>query len=75
MRLADQSNFYPVLNKQYAIRIAREWNVPSCRAAYVTRFHLETGCTPIPSQRGGGRSIVELWVRAEELTDFNSHIV
>jgi hypothetical protein len=28
-----------------------------------------------PSRRVGGGSIVELWVPAEELTDFNCHIV
>ena len=28
-RLPDQPIFYPVLSEDYAIRIARDWNVPA----------------------------------------------
>jgi hypothetical protein len=32
--------FYPVLNKEYAAKIARDWNVPRSGAGYVTRFRV-----------------------------------
>lgn len=28
-RLPDQPIFYPVMNEEYAIQIARDWNVPA----------------------------------------------
>jgi hypothetical protein len=30
--------FYPVLTEEYAIQIARDWNVKSHGASFVTRF-------------------------------------
>lgn len=39
-RLPDQPIFYPVLNEEYATRIARDWNVPSSGVGYVTRFEV-----------------------------------
>jgi len=37
-RLPDQPIFYPVLNRDYATRIARDWNVKASGVGYVTRF-------------------------------------
>jgi hypothetical protein len=37
-RLPDQPLFYPVLTEDYAVKIARDWNVPASGAGYVTRF-------------------------------------
>src|SRR5689334_4809352 len=37
-RLPDQPIFYPVLSEDYAVKIARDWNVPASGAGYVTRF-------------------------------------
>jgi hypothetical protein len=75
-RLPDQPIFYPVLNEDYAIKIARDWNVPSSGAGYVTRFQVETDfLARYPVQQVGGRTILELWVPAEELAEFNTHIV
>ena len=37
-RLPDQPIFYPVLNEDYATRIARDWNVKASGVGYVTRF-------------------------------------
>jgi hypothetical protein len=37
-RLPDQPIFYPVLTEGYAVKIARDWNVPASGAGYVTRF-------------------------------------
>ncbi|MEU7476222.1 hypothetical protein AB0A63_09580 [Lentzea sp. NPDC042327] len=65
-RLPDQPIFYPVLNEEYAVKIAREWNVPHSGVGYVTRFHVETGfLRRYPVQQAGGRTILELWVPAE----------
>lgn len=75
-RLPEQPIFYPVLNEDYAIRIAREWNVPASGVGYVTRFRVDEAfarCYPV--RQVGGASILELWVPAEELEEFNGHIV
>ncbi|MFF4134440.1 hypothetical protein ACFY1B_23435 [Streptomyces mirabilis] len=75
-RLPEQPIFYPVLNEDYAIRIARDWNVKHSGAGYVTRFEVEPEfLSRYPVQQVGGRTILELWVPAEELHEFNAHIV
>ncbi|MFI6823056.1 hypothetical protein ACIBJE_19180 [Micromonospora sp. NPDC050187] len=75
-RLPDQPIFYPVLNEDYAIMIARDWNVPASGAGYVTRFRVDTEFAGrYPVQQAGGKTILELWVPAEELDEFNAHIV
>jgi hypothetical protein len=40
-RLPDQPIFYPVTSEEYAIKIARDWNVPASGAGYVTRFDVK----------------------------------
>jgi hypothetical protein len=75
-RLPDQPIFYPVLNEAYAIKIARDWNVPASGAGYVTRFEVDAEfARRYPVQQAGGRSIRELWVPAEELAEFNTHMI
>ncbi|MFI6104510.1 hypothetical protein [Streptomyces sp. NPDC051310] len=75
-RLPEQPIFYPVLNEDYAIRIARDWNVKHDGAGFVTRFQVESEfLTRYPVRQAGGRTILELWVPAEELDEFNRHIV
>jgi hypothetical protein len=76
-RLADQPIFYPVLNFGYAEQIARDWNTKSSSfAGFVTRFEVEDEyATRFPVQVVGGREHEELWVPAEELAEFNSHII
>ncbi|WP_410656516.1 hypothetical protein [Amycolatopsis sp. lyj-112] len=75
-RLPDQPIFYPVLNEDYAIKIARDWNVPHDGVGFVTRFEVETDFVArYPVQQAGGKTILELWVPAEELAEFNTHIV
>jgi hypothetical protein len=39
-RLPEQPIFYPVLSEEYAIKIARNWNVPASGKGYVTRFRV-----------------------------------
>src|SRR6185437_5058299 len=75
-RLREQPIFYPVLNEDYAIRIARDWNVPASGIGYVTRFQVDAAfAARYPVRQAGGRTILELWVPAEELGEFNEHIV
>ncbi|WP_067719913.1 hypothetical protein [Nocardia yamanashiensis] len=75
-RLPEQPIFYPVLNEDYAVRIAREWNVPHHGVGYVTRFRVRSAFLErYPVRQAGGRTILELWVPAEELGEFNGQIV
>lgn len=75
-RLPDQPIFYPVLNEEYAIQIARGWNVRASGAGFVTRFEVATAfLAKYPPQIVGGKVHAELWVPAEELPEFNRQIV
>lgn len=75
-RLAEQPIFYPVLNEQYATKIARDWNVPASGVGYVTRFDVEAEyLSQFPVRQAGGRDILEYWIPAERLEEFNDHIV
>ena len=78
-RLAAQPIFYPVLTEQYAVEIARDWNTRDAASGYVgyvLRFAVDTAFVArYPVQVAGARRHQELWVPAEELDDFNAHIV
>ena len=78
-RLPHQPIFYPVLERDYAVQIARDWNTndeASGFAGWVTEFEVdEAFVAKYPVQVVGGRQHRELWVPAEELEDFNRHIV
>lgn len=75
-RLPDQPIFYPVLNEDYATRIARDWNVKASSVGYVTRFEVEKEfLDAYDVQQAGGQTIHEYWIPAEDLDDFNAHIV
>jgi hypothetical protein len=74
-RLPEQPIFYPVLNEEYAIKIARDWNVPSFGVGYVTRFRVRTWFLRRYPVRQVGGSTLELWVPAEDLEAFNANIV
>src|SRR4029077_1395861 len=75
-RLADQPIFYPVLSEDYAIKIARDWNVPASGKGYVTRFRVRRAFLDRYEIREvGGRSHLEYWIPAEELADFNAAII
>jgi hypothetical protein len=75
-RLPEQPIFYPVLNEDYAIQIARDWNVKASGAGYVTRFEVEAAFVQRYATQTVGSSVHrELWVPAEELAEFNRHIV
>ena len=75
-RLPGQPIFYPVLNMNYAVQIARDWNVKDSGAGYVTRFQVRTQfISKYPVQTVGGSTHQELWIPAEELADLNYNIV
>ena len=75
-RLPEQPIFYPVTNEQYAVEIARDWNVKASGAGYVTRFQVESEyLSKFPCKIVGSKVHEELWIPAEELLEFNSKIV
>ncbi|QNE38069.1 hypothetical protein F1C16_00100 [Hymenobacter sp. NBH84] len=75
-RLPEQPIFYPVLNHEYAAQIARDWNVPYYGVGYVLRFAVDADyAAQFPVQNVGDQHHEELWVPAEELVEFNHHIV
>ena len=75
-RLPGQPIFCPVLSEEYAIKIARDWNVPASGAGYVTRFRVRSQFTArYPVRQVGGQTILELWIPAEDLDELNSSIV
>lgn len=75
-RLPDQPIFYPVTNEDYAIQIARDWNVPASGYGCVTRFEVDAAFMQrYPVQTVGGRGHTEWWVPAEDLEALNDHIV
>ncbi|SDZ53279.1 hypothetical protein [Herbiconiux ginsengi] len=75
-RLADQPIFYPVLNEDYAERIARQWNVPASGVGYVTRFAVRKAfLDKYDVRQVGGQTILEYWIPAEDLEQLNDNIV
>lgn len=75
-RLPDQPIFYPVLNEDYAIRIARDWNVKASGAGYVTRFAVRKSyLDQYDVHQVGGETILEYWIPAERLEELNDNIV
>lgn len=75
-RLPDQPIFYPVLNEDYATRIARDWNVQRSGAGYVTRFEVRKDFLErYDVQQVGGSTILEYWIPADDLTELNRNIV
>jgi hypothetical protein len=75
-RLPEQPIFYPVTNEEYAIQIARDWNVRASGAGYVTRFEVDAEyAAQFPKKVVGARVHEELWIPAEQLSEFNLKIV
>ena len=75
-RLPDQPIFYPVLNEDYAVRIARDWNVKASGVGHVTRFEVvKEFLDRYDVQQAGGQTILEYWIPAEDLDELNRNIV
>ncbi|MBX3084173.1 MAG: hypothetical protein KF716_21240 [Anaerolineae bacterium] len=78
-RLPHQPIFYPVLTESYAHQIARDWNTSDAAsgfAGYVTRFQVDTMyLQQFDVQTVGGAVHQEYWIPAEQLDEFNQHII
>lgn len=75
-RLLKQPIFYPVTNIEYARQITVEWNVPAYGNGYVTKFEVDSEyLKKYNVENVGGPIHNELWVPAEELDEFNRHII
>lgn len=78
-RLPHQPIFYPVLTEQYAIQIARDWNMKDAAsgyAGYVTRFQVSAAYLSRYSvQKVGSAEALEYWIPAEELEAFNGQVI
>ena len=75
-RLPEQPIFYPVLSEDYAVRIARDWNVKASGAGYVTSFRVRRDLLDrYEAHDAGGRAHREYWIPAEDLEAFNHAIV
>lgn len=56
--------------------IARDWNVPASGVGYVTRFDVERSyLDQFDVHQVGGQTILEYWIPAERIDEFNDHIV
>ena len=75
-RLPDQPIFYPVLNEEYAVQIARDWNAKHDRVGYVTRFRIRKEYLSRYEVHTVGSSMHrKYWIPAEHLASFNDNIV
>ena len=78
-RLPIQPIFYPVVTREYAELIARGWNTKdeaSGYVGYITAFKVRKAYLDRHQvQEAGGRDLLEYWIPAEELPEFNANIV
>ena len=78
-RLPEQPIFYPVLNREYAEQIARDWNTKDERSGftgYVLEFDVDTEFLKrYDIQKAGSSKHLEYWIPSEELAEFNRYIV
>ena len=77
-RLPEQPIFYPVLTREYAEQIARDWNTRDERsgfAGYVLEFDVDNKYLDrFNIQKAGSSQHLEYWIPAEGLEEFNRHI-
>ena len=76
-RLPEQPIFYPVTNEEYAVQIARDRNAKADATGYVTRFDVDSAYMAQFDRRvvGDAHTHTEYWVPAEQLEEFNDHMV
>ena len=76
-RLSEQPIFYPVMNEQYACEIAEKWNTKTADGkGYVTRFEIDdVYAAQFEVHVVGNHTHKELWIPAEKLDEFNSHMI
>jgi hypothetical protein len=65
-----------VLTEDYAVKIARDWNVKASGSGYVTRFAVKRAfLSRYKIQNAGGERFQEYWIPAEDLPAFNDNII
>ncbi len=77
-RLPEQPIFYPVLNEEYAMQIARDWNAKynADKVGFVTKFEVRKDFLDnYETKIVGGKTHEEYWIPAEDLEEFNRNIV
>jgi hypothetical protein len=75
-RLPEQPIFYPVTNLEYARQITVQWNVPAKGVGHIVRFEVDSAYLGrFTVETVGGDVHTEHWIPAEELEEFNNHIV
>jgi hypothetical protein len=75
-RLPHQPVFYPVIDYDYAVEIARDWNARQNGEGHVLRFEVDDAFIAryIPAE-AGGRTRREYWIPAEDLDRFNKALL
>jgi tetratricopeptide (TPR) repeat protein len=75
--LPKQPIFYPVLQLAYARQTASKWNSQHAEfAGYVTEFKVEAEyISRFEEHTVSGTQYQELWIPADEMQEFNKHIV
>ena len=77
-RLPEQPIFYPVLTREYAEQIARDWNTKDERsgfAGYVLQFEVDSEyLRRFDVHKAGSSQHLEYWIPAAKLAEFNQHI-
>ena len=75
-RQPGQPFFYPVLSEAYATQIARDWNTKDGGTGYVLRFQIDaTFLSRYPVKTVGAAIHQEYWIPADELAEFNEHLI
>ncbi len=78
-RLSHQPFFYPVLNYDYALQIARDWNTTDEASGFmgaITTFDVNGEyLAQFETQVVGASHHQELWIPSENLDEFNRNIV
>lgn len=74
-RLPGQPIFYPVLNEEYAIEIAKNWNAKYEGVGYVLEFYVyEKFLKNYPVHTVGSSRHKEYWIPAEDLEELNNNL-
>ena len=75
-RLPGQPFFYPVTNVEYAVQIARDWNVKDSGFGCVTCFNVcAEFMRPYAQRTVGARTHTEWWIPAADLEALNENLV
>lgn len=74
-RLPEQPIFYPVLSVEYAQKI-NEWNKVGYGEGYIIEFEINDNyISKFDVHNVGSKIDNEYWIPAEELENFNKHII